>query len=242
MRWASPTAPALTSTTLPLDALRVRSTFWLRRRVPADRSLLTTFSDGRPSIRHDDHVLQLERSGLEAKPSIVRRGNLLSWILRSQFARKLPRKRVGPTFSERRNISLTIDWSSAVVNDLHKGRDTGAWATLIDLSAVPDDAGVGDRPHPHLLLQKRLTLGLWMLGAGTALSVASTPGSSPDLSRGRRDGGTAASGRRSGRRRNDADSRARRAISCMSARSTYSGDDRSGSMFSSTNSWTKWGW
>lgn len=60
----------------------------------------------------------------------------------------------------------------AIINDLHKGRDSGtAWAWLIDLSAglmmLVSITGV----TLIFFLHKRLTLGLWMLGIGTVISV-----------------------------------------------------------------------
>jgi hypothetical protein len=61
----------------------------------------------------------------------------------------------------------------AIINDLHKGRDTGTiWAQLIDLSAVLMMLVSVTGVTLIFFLHKRLTLGLWMLGIGTAISVA----------------------------------------------------------------------
>jgi hypothetical protein len=61
----------------------------------------------------------------------------------------------------------------AIINDLHKGRDTGtAWAQLIDLSAVLMMLVSVTGLTLIFFLHKRLTLGLWMLAIGTAISAA----------------------------------------------------------------------
>jgi hypothetical protein len=60
----------------------------------------------------------------------------------------------------------------AIVNDLHKGRDTGtAWAQLIDLSAVLMMLVSITGLTLIFFLHKRLALGLWMLGIGTVICV-----------------------------------------------------------------------
>jgi hypothetical protein len=60
----------------------------------------------------------------------------------------------------------------AIINDLHKGRDTGtAWAQLIDLSAVLMMLVSITGLTLIFFLHKRLTLGLWMLAIGTVISV-----------------------------------------------------------------------
>lgn len=61
----------------------------------------------------------------------------------------------------------------AIVNDLHKGRDTGSvWAAFIDLSAVLMMLVSVTGLALIFFLYKRLVLGLWMLAGGTAVSVA----------------------------------------------------------------------
>jgi hypothetical protein len=61
----------------------------------------------------------------------------------------------------------------AIVNDLHKGRDTGgAWAIVIDLSAILMMLVSVTGLALIFFLYKRLALGLWMLAGGTAISVA----------------------------------------------------------------------
>jgi hypothetical protein len=61
----------------------------------------------------------------------------------------------------------------AIVNDLHKGRDTGTvWAQLIDLSAVLMMLVSVTGLALIFFLYKRLALGLWMLAGGTAISIA----------------------------------------------------------------------
>jgi hypothetical protein len=61
----------------------------------------------------------------------------------------------------------------AIVNDLHKGRDTGSvWATVIDLSAILMMLVSVTGLALVFFLYKRLVLGLWMLAGGTAVSVA----------------------------------------------------------------------
>jgi len=60
----------------------------------------------------------------------------------------------------------------AIINDLHKGRDTGAvWAQLIDLSAVLMMLVSMTGLTLIFFLYKRLALGLWMLGIGTVVCV-----------------------------------------------------------------------
>jgi uncharacterized protein len=61
----------------------------------------------------------------------------------------------------------------AIVNDLHKGRDTGgAWSFLIDLSALLMMLVSVTGFTLIFFLHKRLTLGLWMLLIGTVASLA----------------------------------------------------------------------
>jgi hypothetical protein len=61
----------------------------------------------------------------------------------------------------------------AIINDLHKGRDTGAaWAQVIDLSAVLMMLVSVTGLTLIFFLHKRLALGLWMLAIGTALCAA----------------------------------------------------------------------
>jgi len=61
----------------------------------------------------------------------------------------------------------------AIVNDLHKGRDTGVvWAQVIDLSAVLMMLVSVTGLTLIFFLHKRLALGLWMLGIGTVVCVA----------------------------------------------------------------------
>ena len=61
----------------------------------------------------------------------------------------------------------------AVLNDLHKGRDTGtAWAQVIDISAVLMVLVSLTGLTLIFFLQKRLTLGLWVLGIGTVVCWA----------------------------------------------------------------------
>jgi uncharacterized protein len=56
----------------------------------------------------------------------------------------------------------------AIVNDLHKGRDSGtAWAQIVDLSAVLMMLVSITGLTLIFFLHKRLALGLWMLGIGT---------------------------------------------------------------------------
>jgi hypothetical protein len=56
----------------------------------------------------------------------------------------------------------------AIVNDLHKGRDSGgAWAQIIDVSAVLMMLVSITGLTLIFFLHKRLALGLWMLGLGT---------------------------------------------------------------------------
>jgi len=61
----------------------------------------------------------------------------------------------------------------AVINDLHKGRDTGpAWAQIIDLSAILMMLVSMTGLTLIFFLHKRLALGLWMLAVGTVVCVA----------------------------------------------------------------------
>jgi uncharacterized protein len=61
----------------------------------------------------------------------------------------------------------------AIVNDLHKGRDTGAvWSQVIDLSAVLMMLVSVTGLTLIFFLHKRFALGMWMLGIGTVLCVA----------------------------------------------------------------------
>jgi len=61
----------------------------------------------------------------------------------------------------------------AIINDLHKGRDTGGvWAQVIDLSAVLMMLVSLTGLTLIFFLHKRLALGLWMLAIGTAVSAA----------------------------------------------------------------------
>jgi uncharacterized protein len=61
----------------------------------------------------------------------------------------------------------------AILNDLHKGRDTGpVWAQLIDLSAVLMMLVSVTGLTLIFFLHKRLALGLWLLAIGTVISVA----------------------------------------------------------------------
>ena len=54
--------------------------------------------------------------------------------------------------SGRYDLTQTYHGFIAVINDLHKGRDTGpAWSVVIDVSAVADDGHLADRPGPALL-------------------------------------------------------------------------------------------
>jgi hypothetical protein len=56
----------------------------------------------------------------------------------------------------------------AIVNDLHKGRDSGgAWAQIIDLSAILMVLVSLTGLTLIFFLHKRLVLGLWMFGLGT---------------------------------------------------------------------------
>jgi hypothetical protein len=56
----------------------------------------------------------------------------------------------------------------AIVNDLHKGRDSGrAWAQIIDVSATVMVLVSLTGLTLIFFLHKRLALGLWMLGLGT---------------------------------------------------------------------------
>ena len=61
----------------------------------------------------------------------------------------------------------------AIVNDLHKGRDTGtAWAQVIDISAIVMSLVSITGFTLIFFLHKRLTLGLWVLAIGTAICLA----------------------------------------------------------------------
>ena len=61
----------------------------------------------------------------------------------------------------------------AIVNDLHKGRDTGgAWAQIIDVSAILMVLVSLTGLTLIFFLHKRLALGLWMLGIGTVACAA----------------------------------------------------------------------
>lgn len=61
----------------------------------------------------------------------------------------------------------------AVINDLHKGRDSGAaWSQIIDWSAILMTLVSLTGLALIFFLQKRLTLGLWVLGIGTAICAA----------------------------------------------------------------------
>jgi uncharacterized protein len=61
----------------------------------------------------------------------------------------------------------------AIINDLHKGRDTGpVWAQIIDLSAILMMLVSITGLTLIFFLHKRLALGLWMLAIGTAVCVA----------------------------------------------------------------------
>lgn len=61
----------------------------------------------------------------------------------------------------------------AIVNDLHKGRDSGSvWAQIIDLSAILMMLVSITGLTLIFFLYKRVVLGLWMLAGGTAVSVA----------------------------------------------------------------------
>jgi len=61
----------------------------------------------------------------------------------------------------------------AVINDLHKGRDTGsAWADVIDISAALMVLVSVTGLTLIFFLQKRLTTGLITLAIGTALCIA----------------------------------------------------------------------
>ena len=61
----------------------------------------------------------------------------------------------------------------AIVNDLHKGRDTGTvWARVIDLSAILMMLVSITGLTLIFFLYRRIVLGLWMLAGGTVLSVA----------------------------------------------------------------------
>ncbi len=58
----------------------------------------------------------------------------------------------------------------AIVNDLHKGRDTGkAWAQVIDLSALLMMLVSVTGLTLVFFLHKRLALGMWILGVGTVI-------------------------------------------------------------------------
>jgi hypothetical protein len=58
----------------------------------------------------------------------------------------------------------------AVVNDLHKGRDTGkAWAWMIDLSALLMMLVSVTGLTLVFFLHKRLALGMWILAVGTVI-------------------------------------------------------------------------
>jgi len=61
----------------------------------------------------------------------------------------------------------------AVINDLHKGRDTGsAWSDIIDISAALMVLVSVTGLTLIFFLQKRLTTGLVALGIGTAVCIA----------------------------------------------------------------------
>jgi hypothetical protein len=61
----------------------------------------------------------------------------------------------------------------AIVNDLHKGRDSGAaWSQIIDISAILMVLVSLTGLVLIFFLHKRLTLGLAMLGIGTVVCVA----------------------------------------------------------------------
>ena len=61
----------------------------------------------------------------------------------------------------------------AIVNDLHKGRDTGAaWAQVIDISAVLMVLVSLTGLTLIFFLHKRLSLGLWILAIGTVVCLA----------------------------------------------------------------------
>lgn len=61
----------------------------------------------------------------------------------------------------------------AIINDLHKGRDSGAaWSQVIDWSAALMILVSLTGLVLIFFLHKRLTLGLWMLGIGTAVCAA----------------------------------------------------------------------
>lgn len=60
----------------------------------------------------------------------------------------------------------------AIINDLHKGRDTGAvWAQVIDLSAVLMMLVSVTGLTLIFFLHKRFALGMWLLGIGTAICL-----------------------------------------------------------------------
>jgi hypothetical protein len=61
----------------------------------------------------------------------------------------------------------------AIINDLHKGRDTGAvWAQVIDLSAVLMMLVSVTGLTLIFFLHKRFALGMWLLAIGSAISLA----------------------------------------------------------------------
>jgi hypothetical protein len=79
-------------------------------------------------------------------------------------------------FVDRRTASYDVTETRmgwvAIINDLHKGRDTGAvWAQIIDLSAVLMMLVSVTGLTLVFFLHKRLALGLWMLAIGAAVSA-----------------------------------------------------------------------
>ena len=80
-------------------------------------------------------------------------------------------------FVDRRKASYELTETRmglvAIVNDLHKGRDTGtAWAQVIDISAIVMTLVSLTGFTLIFFLHKRLALGLWVLAIGTVACVA----------------------------------------------------------------------
>lgn len=81
------------------------------------------------------------------------------------------------TFVDRRTAAYDITETRmglvAIINDLHKGRDTGTvWAQVIDVSAVLMMLVSVTGLVLIFFLHKRLALGMWMLAIGTLLCAA----------------------------------------------------------------------
>jgi hypothetical protein len=81
------------------------------------------------------------------------------------------------TFIDRKSGTYDLTESRmgviAIINDLHKGRDSGAaWSQIIDWSAILMILVSLTGLTLIFFLHKRLTLGLWVLGIGTVICAA----------------------------------------------------------------------